>query len=370
MNATNNTVKTISNFYFEYNFLSNFFEAPIEYRGKTYRCAEGAYQAQKNPDRADEFTKLKGSDARKLGKSVELRSDWSQVKDGIMVEVVNAKFQQNRNLMKKLVATGDAELVHGNSWGDTYWGWSGGKGLNKLGEILMNIRKEEIAVIKHQVREAVDYKDAIADAAFEPNCQEEKRPQTQRQQLRYEAGDDGAIKEEKMTVELADILAGKTIEAGYNDKPEDGEHIVKLKGEPQVFRGKNGFFVALELQDETTKVTWKAFVNANELVKKITEISYSNKGMLSGMDAQKALLNIQKNPFRCWAVEDTKGATRTYFDEGRANRALYYVSQQKASEELAQLRKKEREDAEAAAEEAAELTAKAKEENNDLPFGM
>lgn len=370
MNATNNTVKTISSFYFENNYLSNFFESPVEYNGKTYRCAEGAYQAQKNPDRADEFTKLKGSDARKLGKSVELRSDWSQVKDGIMVEVVNAKFQQNRNLMKKLVATGDAELVHGNSWGDTYWGWSGGKGLNKLGEILMNIRKEEIAVIKHQVREAIDYKDAIADAAFEPNCQEEKRPKTQRQQLRYEAGDDNAIREEKAAMTLADILAGKTIESGYTGKPEDGEHIVKLIDEPQVFQGRNGVFVTLELRDETTKVTWKAFVNADELVKKLAEISFNNKGMLGGMNAQKALLNIQKNPFRCWAVEDTKGATRTYFDEERANRALYYVSQQKAKEELYQLRKKESEDAEAAQKEAAELTKKAKEENNDLPFDM
>ena len=39
-----------------------------------------------------------------------------------------------------LLATGDAELIEGNNWGDTYWGKCNGQGLNRLGILLMQIR--------------------------------------------------------------------------------------------------------------------------------------------------------------------------------------------------------------------------------------
>lgn len=41
-----------------------------------------------------------------------------------------------------LINTGDAELIEGNSWGDTFWGECNGIGENNLGKILMKIRKE------------------------------------------------------------------------------------------------------------------------------------------------------------------------------------------------------------------------------------
>lgn len=44
--------------------------------------------------------------------------------------------------LKKLIKTGDAELIEGNWWGDKYWGMCNGEGMNKLGKILMQVRKE------------------------------------------------------------------------------------------------------------------------------------------------------------------------------------------------------------------------------------
>ena len=71
---------------------------------------------------------------------VKLRSDWEDVKLGTMLEVCRAKFTQNPQLAKRLLATGDEELVEGNNWGDTFWGKVDGKGQNHLGRILMQIR--------------------------------------------------------------------------------------------------------------------------------------------------------------------------------------------------------------------------------------
>lgn len=360
----------ISYFKNENYFMSNFFEASISYEGKVYRNAEAAYQAQKDPARADEFIMLKGDDAKTLGSKVTPRSDWEEAKVQVMYEVVKAKFTQNRNLMQKLINTGNAELVYGNIHRDTFWGIYGGKGENMLGKILMEIRDEQLAAKKREIGQAVDYKDAIADNCFTPNSAEEDRPSTQRQQLRQDAGDKNTVRQEKAELTLADMLKGKRVEAGHWAKPEDGEHIVELVGEPDVRNGMHGPYVAFDLRDKKTGVTWKAFINAENLIKTLADISFNNNGFLGGMNAQEAMYNIQRNPFRCWAVADDKGTVRTYFDEEHANRAFYYISKRKAKQEMYELMKKEREDAEIAQKEAAELTKKAKEENNDLPFDM
>lgn len=360
----------ISYFKNENYFMSNFFEASISYEGKVYRNAEAAYQAQKDPARADEFIMLKGDDAKTLGSKVTPRSDWEEAKVQVMYEVVKAKFTQNRNLMQKLINTGNAELVYGNIHRDTFWGIYGGKGENMLGKILMEIRDEQLAAKKREIGQAVDYKDAIADNCFTPNSAEEDRPSTQRQQLRQDAGDKNTVRQEKAELTLADMLKGKRVEAGHWAKPEDGEHIVELVGEPDVRNGMHGPYVAFDLRDKKTGVTWKAFINAENLIKTLADISFNNNGFLGGMNAQEAMYNIQRNPFRCWAVADDKGTVRTYFDEEHANRAFYYISKRKAKQEMYELMKKEREDAEIAQKEAAELAKKAKEENNDLPFDM
>ncbi len=139
-------VSRIDNFRGEYFFLSNFFSASVEWEGLTYLNSEAAFQAAKvlTMEERLQFVYLDPSRAKRKGRQVKLRADWEQVKYGIMEEIVRAKFTQNAELGKKLIATGDAELIEGNIWGDTCWGIDlrNGKGSNYLGRILMKVRAE------------------------------------------------------------------------------------------------------------------------------------------------------------------------------------------------------------------------------------
>lgn len=130
----------------EYQFLSNFYEAPVEYRGLRYGSNEAAFQAQKclTEEERREFTLLRPSDSKKRGSSVQLRPDWEEVRAGIMEELVRAKFTQNEELGRLLLATGKSELIEGNSWNDTFWGvdLKTGEGRNELGKALMKVRAE------------------------------------------------------------------------------------------------------------------------------------------------------------------------------------------------------------------------------------
>ena len=82
------------------------------------------------------------SAANKLGRQIQLRSDWEQVKEDVMYEVCRAKFMQNPDLKARLLSTGTVQLVEGNNWNDREWGVCNGEGKNKLGKILMRIREE------------------------------------------------------------------------------------------------------------------------------------------------------------------------------------------------------------------------------------
>lgn len=123
-------------------FLSNFFSAPVTYEGLTYRNNEAAFQAAKTFVNREEFTMLDPSSAKKLSRQIELRKDWEQVKDDVMYNICLAKFTQNPSLREKLIATGDEELIEGNTWGDKIWGVVNGVGENRLGRILMRVREE------------------------------------------------------------------------------------------------------------------------------------------------------------------------------------------------------------------------------------
>lgn len=134
--------KVIDSFTYDNAFLSNFYNCPVQFGGYTFQNSEAAFQSMKCPERMKEFTNLSPSSAKALGRRVQLRSDWEEVKDYIMEAVCYAKFTQNDDLKQKLIATGDAKLVEGNTWNDIYWGMCKGKGQNKLGEILMKLREE------------------------------------------------------------------------------------------------------------------------------------------------------------------------------------------------------------------------------------
>lgn len=136
-------IKEFKNQYF---FLSNFYEYPIYYNKLVFCNAEAAFQAQKVINKKDQykFINLNASQARKLGKTVQLRKDWEEIKDNVMYEIVKRKFTINKELQQKLLETKEEELVEGNWWHDTYWGVDSktGIGQNKLGKILMKVREE------------------------------------------------------------------------------------------------------------------------------------------------------------------------------------------------------------------------------------
>ena len=132
----------INEFRGKYYFLSNFYSVPVKHGFLTFTNTEAAFHSEKCPVRAGEFTKLNPSEAKRLGRRVRLRSDWEQVKDQVMLDVVRAKFDQHPDLAQKLLATGDEELVEGNDWGDIYWGVYKGHGKNMLGKIRMRVRAE------------------------------------------------------------------------------------------------------------------------------------------------------------------------------------------------------------------------------------
>ena len=144
----------ICGFFDEYRFLSNFYSAPVEYKGFTYQNNEAAFQAQKclTDEEKAAFTDLEPSKAKHLGRRVELRPDWESVKVRIMEDIVRAKFRQNEELARLLLETGDRILEEGNTWNDTFWGVSlkTRKGKNNLGRILMRVRDELKEDLNHE----------------------------------------------------------------------------------------------------------------------------------------------------------------------------------------------------------------------------
>lgn len=127
-------------------FLSNFYPANVEFERHLYPTAEHAYQAAKSIDprvRLEFLGVISPSKAKKLGRTLELRSDWETVKYDIMLQIVFDKFLRNKELRQKLVATAGKYLEETNHWGDTVWGVDATTniGTNWLGMILMDVRK-------------------------------------------------------------------------------------------------------------------------------------------------------------------------------------------------------------------------------------
>lgn len=131
----------------EFGEFSNFWLAPIELDGKTWKSSEHYYQAQKFAGTKHETAVRKASspmDAARMGrrKDLPLRSDWERVKDNVMRKAVLAKFTQHPELKEILLSTGNAKLIE-HTENDSYWADGGnGTGKNMLGIILMEVRKQ------------------------------------------------------------------------------------------------------------------------------------------------------------------------------------------------------------------------------------
>lgn len=134
----------IDRFQGEYRWLSNFWPVDILFEGQMYPSVEHAYQAAKTLD-LDERRRIallkRPGDAKRAGRYLTLRADWTEAKLKVMEELLRCKFA-NEALRKKLRATAGMLIMEGNTWGDTYWGTYDGKGDNHLGKLLMKVRTE------------------------------------------------------------------------------------------------------------------------------------------------------------------------------------------------------------------------------------
>src|ERR1700724_285755 len=132
----------IDSFRGEYRWLSNFYPYQIEYEGEEYPSVENAYQAAKTDDLQVRqlFLRISAKEAKALGKKVKMANGWEMKKLSVMRKLLRKKFAPGTELHRKLLATGNAELVEGNFWHDYFWGVCNGKGENWLGRILMELR--------------------------------------------------------------------------------------------------------------------------------------------------------------------------------------------------------------------------------------
>lgn len=132
-------------------FLSNFYLCEVMYDGVIYPSAEHAFQAAKTLSSREREQIRQASTpgrAKRLGRQVNLRSDWERIKINVMERIVRNKFK-NEHLAQMLMRTGFATLIEGNNWHDQFWGncICGRKacsepGVNWLGKILMKVRHE------------------------------------------------------------------------------------------------------------------------------------------------------------------------------------------------------------------------------------
>lgn len=135
----------ITSFEGKYSFLSNFYACQTEYHNVKYPTSEHAYQAAKtsNPIQREAIKKADTpDDAKRMGRRVEIKSNWDEIKDKVMYEIVSNKFK-NKRMQAKLLATENEQLVEGNYWGSCTCPKCLQKPKeNKLSKILMRVREE------------------------------------------------------------------------------------------------------------------------------------------------------------------------------------------------------------------------------------
>lgn len=137
-------------FFYENEFypLSNFSAFTLMWDGRRFDTSEAAYHWEKFPHKATiRFQILQAASAHEALKIAERnrnerRTDWESVKVDTMRRILRAKADQHEYVHRKLMETGDRELIE-NSWRDSFWGWGEDrKGQNWMGKLWMEIRSE------------------------------------------------------------------------------------------------------------------------------------------------------------------------------------------------------------------------------------
>ncbi len=141
-------MQPITTFQENHRFLSNFWPCTIVWEGLVYPSLEHAYAASRTDDPS---AKMMIQSCPTPGEAKEWLAahdmkpavTWSIPKKlQVMKELLFLKFGGREPLLTRaLMSTGNAELIEGNTWNDTFWGVCNGTGENNLGKLLMKVRE-------------------------------------------------------------------------------------------------------------------------------------------------------------------------------------------------------------------------------------
>jgi len=134
-----------------YGVFSNLYRKAIWFEDREFPTAEHAYQAGKPVKEAVREWILSAPSPALVAMAAhglytwDIVPNWSRIKLARMREVLLAKFSQHEDLRKLLLSTGNARLIEAGRTDNPVnreWGEVNGKGLNKLGILLMEVREE------------------------------------------------------------------------------------------------------------------------------------------------------------------------------------------------------------------------------------
>jgi ribA/ribD-fused uncharacterized protein len=147
MNRKMDTNKRVLFYEQEFYVLSNFSAFRLRWCGVDFDTAEHAYHFQKFHQRRVRGSIMNARSAHEAFKTAEthrdlVRPDWTSVRVDVMRELLESKADQHEYVRRKLLETGDRELIE-DSWRDSFWGWGPDRrGNNMLGRLWMAIRTE------------------------------------------------------------------------------------------------------------------------------------------------------------------------------------------------------------------------------------
>ena len=131
----------------EYGYLATYSNYGFFKDGVFWKTSEHYYQAQKFKD-SETKIRIQNAETPKIASTIgrdrklNLRSDWEEVKQDVMFDAVYYKFKQNKDILQKLLDTGNARIVEATVK-ESYWGCGpNNDGQNNYGKILIKVREK------------------------------------------------------------------------------------------------------------------------------------------------------------------------------------------------------------------------------------
>ncbi len=178
-----------------YGAFSNLHRRPVEFEGVVYQTSEHAYQAGKARKDAVRDWLMAAPSPALLAMAAhglyvwDIHPEWSKTKFDRMKNILRAKFTQHQDLHDLLLSTGESRLVEAATVDNAVnrlWGEVNGKGQNKLGVLLMEVRSEIRASQKESKAKAVkktSVKSAVSKTPAAKPGTSRKRATTNRVEL-------------------------------------------------------------------------------------------------------------------------------------------------------------------------------------------